>query len=151
MKNTVYCLFASLGLLFTSSALSAQADPLVAKIDAYIVTTAADSSEVLKLAEVANPGDIILYRASFENKGTADLDTVKPVLPIPVGLEYVAGSVRPEPKEVSLDGVTFQAFPAVDAQGEPVSPSVYRAFRWDLDTLPAGAPFTAELRAKLVQ
>lgn len=71
------------------SVLSAQADPLVAQIDAYIVTNAPDST-------------VILYRASFEDQSNAVLDAVKPTIPIPVGLEYVAKSVKPKPKEVSL-------------------------------------------------
>ncbi|MGZ0657227.1 hypothetical protein ACWPKO_03800 [Coraliomargarita sp. W4R53] len=150
MKYTILFTLASWALLSSVSVLSAQADPLVAQIDAYIVTTVPDQAEVLKLAEAANPGDIILYRATFENQGDAVLDAVKPIIPIPVGLAYVGGSAKPEPKEVSLDGTTFQAYPAVDAQGEPVAPSAYRALRWELSTLEADALFTAELRAKLL-
>jgi len=150
MKYPVYCMLACLGLLSSVSALSAQADPLVAQIDAYIVTTAPDQAEVLKLAEVANPGDMILYRATFENQGEVALDAVKPIIPIPVGLAYVGGSAKPEPKEVSLDGTNFQPYPAVNQLGESVAPSAYRALRWDLGTLKADAPFTAELRAKLI-
>lgn len=133
------------------ASISAAADSLSARIDAYLVTTAPDGSEALKLAEVANPGDVILYRAIFENQAESALVSVRPVLPIPVGLEYSAGSVSPKPQEGSLDGATFKPFPILDSTGEPVAAGTYRAFRWEVSKLDAGAPFTAELRAKLVQ
>jgi uncharacterized repeat protein (TIGR01451 family) len=131
--------------------LHAQDNPLEATIEAYIVTNAPDGSEQLAPAEVANPGDVIVYRARFENQGEAALDSVRPIVPIPVGLEYVADSVNPAPQEASIDGATFQPFPVLDAAGQPVDPASYRSFRWELEKLEFGAPFTAELRARLTQ
>ncbi|MDQ8193924.1 hypothetical protein QEH59_05780 [Coraliomargarita sp. SDUM461004] len=139
------------GLFLSMSALAAQSDPLVAQIDAYIVTTDPDSAEVLELAEVANPGDIILYRATFKNQSDTALTAVQPVIPIPAGLEYIEGSAKPAPQEVSLDGITFESLSAVNASGEPVDTTAFRALRWSIDALESDVPFTAELRARLVQ
>lgn len=125
-------------------------DPLAARIDAYIVSFAVDGTEVKEPAEVATPGDVILYEAAFENRGSAALIDLKPVIPVPTGLQYLAGSASPAPVACSLDGETFQDFPILDTTtGAPIDASLYRALRWELSRLAPGEHFQAQLRAQL--
>lgn len=122
---------------------------LRADIEAFIVKEVA-GEEVLESADVANPGDVILYQATFENRGDSVLSEIKPTIPIPASLVYVDGSAKPEPQAFSVDGVNFRPFPALDSAGEPMDPAAIRALRWHLETLEAESPFNPQLRAKLV-
>lgn len=146
LKNSLLAIAITTGL---PALLAGQNADLRADIEAFIVTEV-EGETILEPAEVANPGDIILYQAEFENQSEGPLSELKPTIPIPASLVYVAGSAKPEPQEVSTDGVRFQPFPALDASGEPLEASAIRAVRWHLETLDTGAPFEAELRAELL-
>lgn len=137
--------------IIANATLYADVEPLSAKIDAYIISADSDAGETLRLADAANPGDVILYRAVFENTSDAPLESVQPVVPVPVAMTYIDDSAKPRPAEASLDGVNFQAFPILGANGEPVAPEEYRAFRWNAASLQPGVPFTVELRARLAR
>lgn len=116
---------------------------------AFRLVDAPDGTTQEVEAEEASPGDLILYRATFTNAGEADLAGLQPQIPVPAGFEYVAGSVTPAPEAVAIAGQGFVAFPVQAADGTSPSPEAYRAFRWQVSVLKAGATFQAELKVRV--
>ena len=114
--------------------------------------------EILRAAETARPGDLIEYHARYRNTTSGALREVAATLPVPAGLEYVAGTAAPNSVLASLDGRTFAPIPLTRrvrlADGREVTRTVpvseYRYLRWPLGTLGARADRTVRARMRVV-
>lgn len=152
---------AALALAFTlasarDAAAQTKGDVQISLI-AQKVKTDAEGKEVLIAADTAKPGEVIQYDAVYLNKSRKEIHNLAPTLPIPAGMEFVAESAKPAPASASVDGKTFEAFPLVrkvtkpDGRIEevPVPLSEYRALRWQVGDLAAGANTRVIARARL--
>lgn len=131
---------------------------LAISLTARKVVLQANGREQLQPAERAFPGEVIQYDARYENRSTDRLNNVSPTLPIPKGMVFVPDSAQPVPAEASLDGRKFAPIPlkrkVVTATGqvreETVAPTEYRALRWRLGVMAAGAQAVVSARTQLV-
>lgn len=103
-------------------------------------------------------GDVVEYCATYFNGGEADIDGVSAVLPVPPGSTFIAGSAWPARQmEVSADAITFKSLTLIDRVPMPegneertvAALAAYRAVRWDLGSLPAGASAVVRLRVRM--
>ncbi|MGC8743171.1 MAG: hypothetical protein ACP5T0_04760 [Verrucomicrobiia bacterium] len=121
------------------------------------VITTPNGKERLVSAEKAAPGDVILYTATYKNRGKGLIRELEPNLPIPTGTEFIPDSAKPKPAMASIDGKIFEPVPIkrkVVIDGKEVEKEVpqtqYRALRWKVDTLEAGKDFKVEARVKVL-
>ena len=106
-----------------------------------------DKTETFQPADKAKPGEVIQYDATCRNSLPRAVKDVKPVVPVPKGSVFVDGSAKPAQFEASLDGHTFAKPPLTrevkqpdgSLKKEPVPATEYRALRWNLPELAAGA------------
>lgn len=116
-----------------------------------------DKKETFQPADKARPGEVLQYDATCKNTLPRGVKDVKPVVPVPTGSVYVDGSAKPANFEASLDGKTFAKPPLTrevkTADGtvkkETVPADQYRALRWTLPDLAAGAESTVSARVRL--
>ena len=144
--------------LLTCGVVSASAlEPTVeSQLVANRVVTLA-GAEVFKPADKANPGDVIEYRARYVNKGAIGVAALAATIPVPPGTEYWTGTARPNGALASADGINFSAMPLRRAvrtddgktRDELVPTMEYRALRWELGALPAGADAVVSLRVRV--
>jgi uncharacterized repeat protein (TIGR01451 family) len=121
------------------------------------VATQPDGKEALVAADAAKPGEVIEYKATYQNKGNAPLRRLEATLPVPVGTEVLPSSVRPANAKASLDGSNFQPIPlkrkVKQADGREVEQLVpyaeYRFLRWSVGTLEAGKELVYVARVKV--
>ena len=112
-------------------------------LSAQRVTAKTGGREVMERADRAKPGDVIEYRATYRNAGSAAVRKVDATLPIPAGTEYLGHSARPAPGLASTDGRTFAPIPLMRrvrlADGRDVMREVpaseYRWLRWSLGSI----------------
>jgi len=133
----------------------AQADNVLSvDLKAYKLVTKAKVITKVPAAEI-KPNDIIEYRATYKNVSTRAINGVIGVVPIPEGLTLQARSAIPADAEASLDGRQFSRIPLrrseTQADGSSriveVPLSEYRAVRWGIGSLPAGASKDVSIRA----
>lgn len=122
-----------------------------------VVTRDASGKERVELKEAANmgPGDVLVYRIAYSNKGTAPAHDAKVVDPIPAGTRLMPNSWQAEGAvfSVSVDGGrTWEGFPVKRPVAQPdgtkvqkeVDLSSYTHVRWTTqDPLPPGATRSA--------
>lgn len=119
--------------------------------------TIVDGKEVLVSAEKARPGDVIEYRAVYQNDGRTAVRELDATLPVPNGLEYLPKTAAPAVVLASTDGRTFAPVPLVRkaraADGREVVREVplseYRALRWSIGTLAAKESRTVRARMRV--
>lgn len=138
-------LFGFIGLSLWSSPLAA-AEPLTITTTVNRVATNEKGEETLIPGDRAEPLEILLYRAVYENTTQGTLGAVAAVLPVPPGLGYLTGTAKPAATEASVDGKTY--FPLTKLP-EGVTPADFRALRWAPRDLARGEKFTVELRARV--
>ncbi len=135
-----------------------QAGDLAISLNARRVVKQSDGKERLLAADRAFPGEVIQYDALYYNKSKKPLQNVSPTLPIPKGMVLVPQSASPAPAEASLDGRQFEPIPlkrkitlADGTEQEQEVPSTqYRALRWHLGQMTAGAQATVSARTQLL-
>ncbi len=116
-----------------------------------------DGKESLVSADKVSPGDTLIYRVRYSNKGTTPANNLVVTLPIPKGLEYLPSADLPKAAAASLDGDRFEAMPikrlvkSVDGQEalREVPLSQYRALRWTVEQLQGGKSVTFSARARV--
>lgn len=110
-------------------------------------------------ADLARPGEIIEYRATYTNTGLDAAKNVAATLPIPAaGLEYLPQTGSPRIVLASLDGKTFEPVPLkrevrlTDGTRQLVDVpfTEYRFLRWSLGDLAAGATTTVAARMRVI-
>jgi hypothetical protein len=140
-----------LSFVFSLFALSAWAEPLALRLEAFVVERDLSTGEErFVAAESASPGAIIEYRASYENTTATLLDGIKPEIPVPEGLDFLVGSDRPSATALKLQGSgAFVTAPALDSEGRPVAPELIRALRWSIAPLPPGQSAVIVMRAQV--
>ena len=146
-------------VLAQSGGLAKQDMPVKMDLTARKVVTDDKGKETLSAAQQARPGDVISYSLSVANTGKDVVSKFAPTIPVPAGMELVAGSAKPAPSHASLDGRQFESFPIKrkvtlpngKVEEREVPASQYRAVRWSQDRLAAGAASQFSLRARLTQ
>jgi hypothetical protein len=150
--------------LSASAQATAQSGPPQAasvRLSAFKVTTSmvnGVATERLEKLDGIKPGEVIEYQAVYRNSTPGVQANVMVSLPVPVGgLQYLPNTAAPEKAEASLDGVGFAALPLTVPQTltdgrkttRLVPPDQYRALRWALGDVPAGASRTVRARMLL--
>ena len=133
-------------------------DGLTAMLVTMKVVPLADGHERLVHAREVRPGEVFHYVATYRNAFVAGIRDLQPVLPIPAGMHYVPGSATPQPTHASLDGRVFSPIPLTrlvkladgSVREQVVPASEYRALRWSLGDLAAGATTNVTARARLL-
>ena len=133
-----------------------------------VIPAKGQDAERLEAVSGAQPGDVLEYQASYQNRQGADqarpVRQVQAILPIPaVAAIFVPGSAWPAGAEASSDGKRFEAMPlkrwVIRPDGSRVQMDVpvaqYRALRWNLGDLapgqskPLAVTFKANQRGKV--
>ncbi len=132
--------------------------PIVkAQLQAFKVLLQKDGDEKLAAADIANPGDVIEYQATYSNDSQRAATNLNATLPIPAALSYVPNTATPSGFMASTDAKTFAPAPlkraVKDANGKTVTVLVpfseYRALRWNVKQLAPGADFKVSARASV--
>ena len=133
---------AAAGLTFAAGRSVAQAPPVTGEIAAYLVTEAADGTERLSVADVAEPGQVMEFRIAFTNAGEEPVEGVTVVDPVPANTRYLGDSHGADVDarfEVSIDGgESFEPEPVtrIETQADGtqrevvVGPEQYTHVRW---------------------
>lgn len=129
-----------------------------AKLTVQKVVVAPDDKEQFLPADQAAPDEILLYTAVYTNRTGGAVKGLAATLPIPQGVEYLAGTAKPAGVTASTDGVTFQPVPlkrkvkSVDGteREELVPTAEYRKLQWTVSELAADASFSASARATIL-
>jgi uncharacterized repeat protein (TIGR01451 family) len=143
-----------LACLCVAGAAWAQSAPVSSQLQVQQVETL-DGKTVLHSVQASKPGDVLEYRVSYTNHSSAAVQGLIASLPIPAGTTLVDGSQLPPEALASTDGTSFAPLPlrrrVRQADGSerlvPVPFEDYRALRWSLGTLAAGA--TREVSARV--
>lgn len=136
------------------------AGPLAIELKSEKVTTVmvlGKPEERREAAKSVKPSELIEYRANYKNTSAKEVRGVQAVLPIPSGMTVDLNSAQPVPVQASMDGRQFYPVPltrqvrAADGQLKTVNVplSEYRALRWSLGALAAGASRDVVLRARV--
>lgn len=148
-------------LLASQLALAEPAQRAEVRLSAYkVVAASADGSakESRQPLQQLRPGDTVEYEAVYVNRSGETARDVQLTVPVPSGgLEYMATQTSPRAPTASIDGAHFAALPLLRtetlASGErvtkPVPLAEYRALRWSLGDLPAGATRSVSARMQL--
>jgi uncharacterized repeat protein (TIGR01451 family) len=144
-------------LAFSPRGLAEAKSDVAVHLTAKKVVITADK-ESLESAKKAKPGDLIQYEAVYKNTSQAAVKNLQATVPLPPGLAFAAESAKPATAEASSDGKIFQPIPLTrevkKADGtieqQPVPLSEYRALRWTVADLPAGASTTVIVRARVL-
>jgi len=116
-----------------------------------------DGKAVLRPAAQGKPGDVIDYSSTYRNGGTAAAATLLATVPVPPGTTFMAGSAHPAAAQASTDGIRFASMPLQrmvrlpngSERKEAVPLAEYRALRWEIGTLAAGASAVVGLRVRI--
>jgi uncharacterized repeat protein (TIGR01451 family) len=141
----------------SASPIYAQGD-LASVLTQNKVTVGTDGKEILVPAAKAGPGDVIEYRVTYTNRGSATVTGVEASLPVPEGMEYVAASARPAGALASRGDASFEPIPlkrrvkVADGRFEDreVPATEYKALRWKLGELTGGKSASVTARMRLV-
>lgn len=146
---------ACLGAVLACTAVNAApaTEPVKVNLQAFKVVVA-NGKETLVESKTAKPGEVLEYRATYNNVGKKNVANLMATLPVPKGMEYVALSGRPASPEASVDGKLFAPVPLMrkraDGKGdEPVPVADYRALRWKAVELQAGKSFEVSARMRV--
>ena len=148
---------APLPLVLAAPGASGAAPLIQAQLQAFKVLLQKDGDEKLAAADVANPGDVIEYQATYSNNGKSAATNLNATLPIPSALAYVPNTATPGGFMASTDAKTFAPAPlqrkVKDQNGKTVTVMVpfseYRALRWNVKQLAPGADFKISARASV--
>ncbi len=105
------------------------------------------------------PGDLIEYRATYKNNDKSAVKGMVATIPIPIGTDFIPKSIRPENSAAEATTKTgiYAAIPLMHPvrqsdgkiRSEPVPATDYRAIRWNLGQLAAGASTTVIVRVQV--
>ncbi|WP_426710456.1 hypothetical protein [Cetobacterium sp. SF1] len=105
-----------------------------------------------KMMEIkeADPGDTLIYTLNVTNNEPGAVTNLNPTLPIPDYTTLVPTLISPaENYTVSADNKDFKPYPILDAQGQPIPDSDYRAVKWNLGNLNNGDAKTFKIGVKV--
>lgn len=160
IRTVAYGLVLALVLMFGGmSRAEAQSRAVEIALTQQKVLTAANGKERLVDATNVLPGDVIEYRATYRNVSKGVVSGLAADLPIPEGLEYVAGSASPAAgvKAAAARSAAPGAFgvlPLVqkspDGRVVAVPLTEYRVLRWSVAKLAPGAQLVVRARARVI-
>ena len=136
----------------------AQEKPAVSiALEARMVKVGEDGKETLVATDKAAPGQIMEYSALCKNESANTVTNLQPIIPIPVGTEYVLESAKPVALSASTDGSVFKPLPlqrdVKQADGsikqEPAPAADYRAVKWSISELRPDAVSIVSLRVRV--
>lgn len=132
---------------------------LSSELETYKITTTNNGNEKAVETSETQPGDTIEYRLTYTNNTSSDISNLKPTLPVPDGVKYVADSANPELSKTSLSttGKNFKKLPIIreetNARGETVKREVpaneYRRLQWTVSSLKGGDSVKLSARVKV--
>lgn len=160
MKNkTIFLTIILLGLAVQSFA--QQSDGISSVLEVYRITMNDDGEETATETTEVTPGDLIEYRLTYTNNLGNSISQLMPVLPIPVGMEFVLESANPNAEGASLSntGNTFQGLPLTRQVRQPdgttteelVPSREYRRLRWLVPSLETGEQVILVARVKVIE
>jgi uncharacterized repeat protein (TIGR01451 family) len=155
MERSIVCAIVVAGSL--APVVACAGDDVTVSLTAHRMTVRSDGQETATSADHARPGDLIEYRATYHNTGSAGIRQLAATLPIPPGTEYVALSASPAPTFASRDGRTYEPLPLMRhvrlADGRDVLREVpaseYRSLRWTLNALAAHGEQSVRARVRV--
>ncbi|MEO1021084.1 MAG: hypothetical protein AAFW89_00955 [Bacteroidota bacterium] len=150
-------------LLGTVSQIMAQQNaigPVSSVIEVYVITTDNSGNEVATKTEQVTPGDVVEYRVIYTNNQNEGITNLQPVLPIPLGMEFIMNSPSPQVEGASISntGQDFQRLPLTRTVRKPDGATVteeipvreYRRLRWMVPSLGARESVTLRARVKVI-
>jgi uncharacterized repeat protein (TIGR01451 family) len=119
--------------------------------------TMSQGKEAYTPADEARPGEVIEYRATYNNAGAHAVKDFAATLPVPQGLEYLPRTAQPAKLLASLDGKNYASVPLTrrvkTADGRfvvrEVPVSEYRFLRWSIGTLAAKSQTQVSARVRV--
>lgn len=132
-------------------------DPITAEMVAVKVLEDPKGREVYVTADEARPGDLIEYRVTYSNRGKALVRKLQATLPLPVGVDYQPETAWPQGVEARTETDGFDVVPLrkvvrnADGSREvlTIPADEYRALRWTIPELRAGATVQVKARARV--
>ncbi|HQT63828.1 MAG TPA: hypothetical protein PLO16_04850 [Acidocella sp.] len=94
--------------------------------------------------KVLQPGEVIAYTATYENKGGSAIDGLIVKIPVPAGTTYIRTGTSPQPAEASNDNVHFAPIPPPSKDDPSILPT-YRAIEWNIGDLAPGQTRTVRI------
>ncbi len=147
MRLSIRMILASLMLapVMALAADGAKSEPVSVHMDAYKIVVE-KGIEHKKQANMAYPGDVLEYRATYTNNTDHDISDLKATLPVPAGMELLPDTTSPAGAKASLDGARYADIPLMRKVKQPdgtwkeekVPYKEYRSLRWNLNRLAAG-------------
>ena len=128
------------------------------KLTAFkVIVDVLTKKEVLTAANKVAPGDLLEYKARYQNNGNALLKRVTATLPLPIGMTYIAGSAKPANALASTDGSSYETIPLKRMVKQPngkleeqlIPLSQYRSLRWNLNELAGKSKVEVSARVKV--
>jgi hypothetical protein len=160
MKDRLFALglAAIFALACATTANATEPSDVVAELSASKVVTGPDGETLLVPADEIRPGEVVQYQAVYRNAGDAQIQHLAPVLPVPLGLEYLPNSAEPAQVSASLDGRRFAPVPLrrrvtlPDGRDEwrEVPYAEYRFLRWQLGDLPPAESAVVRARMRVI-
>jgi uncharacterized repeat protein (TIGR01451 family) len=158
MRTMFNAMSAAAMLVIAALPLHAQTAAVESTLEARKVVRGADGSESFASAEVAKPGDVIEYVATYRNTTRETIRNLEATLPIPAHTELIPGSVLPSAARASLDAREFASLPLkrkTIRDGREVEEAVayreYRSLRWAPVNLGAQMSVTYTARVKVLE
>jgi len=160
MKKTILFLGIILGI---SQVVNAQENEsgVVSELKAFRITVDIDEGEQATEVTEISPGDLIEYRLTYTNNLGNSISELKPVLPIPAGMQYVPDTANPSLHQasVSTSGDNFGSLPLRRQvtlpsglqTSEEVPQEEFRRLQWMVDTLGAGESVQLVARVRVIE
>ncbi len=158
--KTKLILLALLCLGSTVQVLAQQENGVSSVLQVYNITTNDAGEEIATETTEVRPGDLIEYRLTYANNLGNSISQLMPVLPIPLGMEYLLETASPSLEGASLSntGNTFQRLPLTRQVRQPDGTTVteevpgreYRRLRWLVPSLDAGEQVILVARVKVI-
>lgn len=136
-----------------------QSEGVTSILQVYKITVNDDGEEIATETTEVTPGDLIEYRVAYTNNLDNSITQLLPILPIPVGMEYVLDSASPNLEGASLSNSgNFQRLPLTRQVRQPDGTTVeeevpgreYRRLRWMVPSLNAGDQVILVARVKVI-
>lgn len=134
-------------------------EDVTSELTTYRISTDDAGNETAVEVSEIRPGDTIEYRLTYTNNTENDISNLVPILPIPVGVQYLDDTAEPTISSASLSttGDNFQTLPIMrevtQQNGETVEQEVpaseFRRLRWMVDSLAAQESVTLRARVQV--
>ncbi len=159
MKNkSTFLTIIFLGLAV--QAFAQQGNGISSVLEVYRITTNEAGEEIATETTEVTPGDLIEYRLTYTNTLDNGISDLRPILPIPVGMEYMLDSASPNAEGASLSntGNAFQRLPLTREVRQPdgttaeemVPGREYRRLRWLVPSLETGEQVILVARVRVI-